>query len=101
MKSFTFIDAIKQFGSRLRREDLQDAYAKAGNAFLGQLEQNFVVLKDSDSAAAQTNFHQNRIRGRGRGGGRGGGARGREDGPSKARGVKRPGDETESTSAKK
>jgi hypothetical protein len=84
-KSYTFIDAVKQFGSQLKPEDLLDSYAKAGRAFTGQLEQNFVVLKESDSEAAQTNFHKARMQ---RGGGRGGrGAdRGRERGAGHGRG---------------
>ena len=105
-KTYTFIDAVKQFGSRLKTEDLLEAYAKAGKAFLGQLEQNFVVLKEADSEAAQTNFHKARIqRGRGRGGaGRGGADRGRNhwsDGASGSRGQKRPGDSSETSAAKK
>jgi hypothetical protein len=105
-KSYTFIDAVKQFGSRLKKGDLMDAYAKAGNAFAGQLEQNFVVLKEAESEAAQTNFHRLRIeRGRGRGGSfraRGSGSGGSVNKtPIRGRGVKRPGDEGESSSAKK
>jgi hypothetical protein len=105
-KTYTFIDAVKQFGSRLKTEDLLEAYAKAGKAFSGQLEQNFVVLKEADSEAAQTNFHKARIqRGRGRGGaGRGGADRGRNhwsDGASGSRGQKRPGDSSETSAAKK
>ena len=99
-KTFTFIDAIKQFGSRLRNEDLLESYAKAGKAFAGQLEQNFVVLKEAESEAAQTNFHKARMS-RGRGRGRGGGSeRGRPE-ASGSRGVKRPGDNVENSSAKK
>ena len=43
---------------------------KAGMAFKGQLEQNFVVLKEDDAEAVETNFHRarmNRSRGRPRG----------------------------------
>jgi hypothetical protein len=99
-KTYTFIDAIKQFGSRLRNEDLLESYAKAGKAFAGQLEQNFVVLKEAESEAAQTNFHKARMS-RGRGRGRGGGSeRGRPE-ASGSRGVKRPGDNVENSSAKK
>jgi hypothetical protein len=115
MKSYTFIDAVKQFGSQLKLEDLLDSYAKAGRAFAGQLEQNFVVLKEADSEAAQTNFHKARMqRGRGRGGrgadrGRERGAghgRGGGDNPNMdvigGRGLKRPNEENlESTSAEK
>ena len=103
-KSFTFIDAVKQFGSRLRSSDLLGAYAKAGKAFNGQLEQNFVVLKESDSEAAQTNFHQARMnRGRGRGGagsgaGTSSGDPNRE--PMGSRGTKRAGDQNESSKSK-
>ena len=102
-KTYTFIDAIKQFGSRLKNEDLLESYAKAGKAFAGQLEQNFVVLKEAEAEAAQTNFHKARIaRGRGRGGsGRGGGSGGGRPEPSGSRGVKRPGDTFENSSAKK
>ena len=69
-RSFTFIDAVKQYMhvSRLRNSDLLGAHAKAGKAFAGQLEQNFLVLRKSESEAAQTNFHKSRIqRGRGKG----------------------------------
>jgi hypothetical protein len=106
-KSYTFIDAVKQFGSRLKQGDLNESYAKAGKAFAGQLEQNFVVLKEADSEAAQTNFHRSRTeRGRGRGGsfrprGSGRGEGSVNETPMGARGVKRPGDANESSSAKK
>ena len=109
--SYTFIDAVKQFGSKLRKNDLLEAYAKAGKAFAGQLEQNFVVLKESDSESAQSNFHKARIlRGRGRGGGGAGpSGRGRGGGPKPnpssggelSRGVKRAGDVVESSLSKK
>jgi hypothetical protein len=100
-KSYTFIDAVKQYGSRLENADLLSAYAKAGKAFAGQLEQNFVVLKESESEAAQTNFHQARMRGRGKGG-PGGSSRGDPNKePMGSRGKKRPGDEAESSKSKK
>jgi hypothetical protein len=103
-KSFTFIDAVKQFGSRLRSSDLLGAYAKAGKAFNGQLEQNFVVLKESDSEAAQTNFHQARMnRGRGRGGAGSGAGTSSGDpnrDPMGSRGTKRAGDQNESSKSK-
>jgi hypothetical protein len=111
-RSYTFIDAIKQFGNQLLKTDLHEAYAKAGKAFAGQLEQNFVVLKEKDSEEAQTNFHKARMQ-RGRGGGRGGGSysgRGRGGGgnlfedpnkvPMGSRGQKRSGGEGESSSSK-
>jgi len=112
-KSYTFIDAVKQFGSQLKHEDLLDSYAKAGRSFTGQLEQNFVVLKETESEAAQTSFHKARMqrgrggRGRGdRGSGRGRGADRGGSGPpgaegATARGLKRPGEHNEESSAAK
>jgi hypothetical protein len=103
-RSYTFIDAIKQFGDQLRKNDLQESYAKAGKAFAGQLEQNFVVLKEADAESAMSNFHKARIqRGKGRGGassGRGGGHGGGLS-SDPVRGVKRSGDVGETSAAKK
>ena len=113
-RSYTFIDAVKQFGSQLKHDDLLDSYAKAGRSFTGQLEQNFVVLKETESEAAQTSFHKARMqrgkggRGRGdRGSGRGRGAdRGWSGTPggegTTGRGRKRPNENNEeSSNAKK
>jgi hypothetical protein len=74
-RSYTFVDAIKEHGSILREEDLGRAYSRAGRAFAGQLQQNFVVLKDEVAARAAHAFGQS-ARGSGRGGGAGAGARG-------------------------
>jgi hypothetical protein len=104
-RSYTFIDAIKQFGTQLLKTDLLEAYAKAGKAFAGQLEQNFVVLKEKDSEEAQSNFHNAR-RQRGRGGGsyRGRGGRNFYEDPNKvpvgSRGKKRSGEEGETSTSK-
>ena len=43
----SFSDALLRYGSGIGEEDLGDAYRKAGVAFRGQLEQNFVVLHDT------------------------------------------------------
>ena len=43
----SFSDALVRYGSGLRENDLGEAYKKAGIAFKGQMEQNFVVLHDS------------------------------------------------------
>jgi hypothetical protein len=79
------------------------AHAKAGKAFAGQLEQNFLVLKKSESEAAQTNFHKSRIqRGRGKGGLsriRGHGDPNR--GAMRNRGMKRPGKHSKTSVSKK
>ena len=108
LKSYTFIDAVKQFGDKLDKKDLNAAYAKAGKAFSGQLEQNFVVLKEGDADEAQTNFHQERMsRGRGRGGGtlRGRGHGRFDPNPNKEpvgnRGTKRSGDDDGNASSSK
>ena len=42
----SFSDALVRYGSGLLEADLGEAYKKAGVAFKGQLEQNFVVLHD-------------------------------------------------------
>ena len=44
--AYTFSEAIARFGSDLVVTDLSDAYRRAGAAFKGQLQQNFVVLHD-------------------------------------------------------
>ena len=47
--AYTFADAITRFGAGLGKNDLGEAYRRAGNSFKGQLQQNFVVLYDSHS----------------------------------------------------
>jgi hypothetical protein len=108
-KTYSFVDAVKYHGGVLEQEDLGGAYAHAGRAFDGQLQQNFVVLRDAESGQAQAKFHANRQAGgsgRGRtprgasgsGSGRGGGS----SGPAPTgRGEKRKGDENEESKSKK
>ena len=48
LKSFSFIDSVSRFHNLLTRDDLVTAYERAGRAFSGQLEQNFVVMNDFD-----------------------------------------------------
>ena len=43
----TFSDALIRFGLGLGESDLGDAYRRAGVAFRGQLQQNFVVLNEA------------------------------------------------------
>jgi hypothetical protein len=98
-RSYTFVDAMKQFGSKLEKKDLGQAYSRAGSAFVGQLRQNFVVLKDQDTVSAIRIYDH--VRGGARGGFRGregsgrgfrGGFRGKSElGPS--RGTKRAGED--------
>jgi hypothetical protein len=45
-RSYTFVDAMAKFGSKLAQKDLSTAYLRAGNTFDGALSQYFVVLKD-------------------------------------------------------
>ena len=50
--SLTFIDAVSKYGRDLVEGDLGEAYRRAGRAFQGQLQQNFVVLRDRVNAPA-------------------------------------------------
>ena len=43
----SFSDALVRFGSGLGEGDLGDAYRRAGVAFRGQLQQNFVILHEA------------------------------------------------------
>ncbi len=43
---FSFSDSLVRYGAGLEDCDLGEAYKKAGVAFRGQLQQNFVVLHD-------------------------------------------------------
>ena len=44
--ALTFVDAVAKYGGNLSRGELQVAYGRAGESFVGQLQQNFVVLHD-------------------------------------------------------
>lgn len=48
-RSYTFVDAMSKFGSKLAQKDLTSAYARAGNTFDGSLSQYFVVLTEYNS----------------------------------------------------
>jgi hypothetical protein len=110
-KTYSFVDAVKYHGGVLEQDDLGGAYARAGRAFEGQLQQNFIVLRDSESGQAQNKFHAARqVRGGGRGRGRGGGASGGPGGwrgggattsSASGRGEKRKGDELGESESKK
>jgi len=52
-RTFTFVDAVVQYGHLLKQVELSDAYRRAGIAFKGQLEQLFVVLREKDETAAK------------------------------------------------
>ena len=74
LKSFTFIDAVSRFHNTVSKEDLVTAYERAGRAFDGQLENNFVVLNEVDQRAVVGSFSAGSAGSSG--GARGGGARG-------------------------
>ncbi len=45
-RSFSFTDAVAKYGHQLRQFELSDAYRRAGNHFVGQMEQQFLVLRE-------------------------------------------------------
>ena len=45
----TFVDAVSRYGRDMVEGDLVEAYRRAGRSFQGQLQQNFVVLRDRGS----------------------------------------------------
>ncbi len=47
---FNFSDVLVRFGSNLTVTELEEAYRRAGLAFRGQLQQNFVVLTEQNSS---------------------------------------------------
>jgi hypothetical protein len=63
IRSYNFTDAIAKYGHLVKQFDLGEAYRRAGSFFKGQLEQNFVVLKDRD--VQQQQQHQPRPQPRG------------------------------------
>ena len=46
MGTFNFSDALARYGANLTEKNLTEAYKRAGSAFKGQLQQNFVVLTE-------------------------------------------------------
>ena len=54
----TFTDAILRFGKKMDLNSLDDAYRRAGRAFTGNMEQNFVVLTDNKRVPAAQNAPQ-------------------------------------------
>ena len=45
-RSYTFVDAVAKFGTKLTPRDLTAAYVRAGDTFTGALSQYFVLLSD-------------------------------------------------------
>ena len=50
--TFNFSDALVRYGAKLTVEELEEAYRRAGAAFKGQLQQNFVVLTEQREGGA-------------------------------------------------
>ena len=52
--SYNFSDAIARYGANLMEKHLTEAYRRAGSAFKGQLQQNFVVLSEHGLSCSAT-----------------------------------------------
>jgi hypothetical protein len=52
--TFNFSDSLERFGANLVMAELEEAYKRAGAAFKGQLQQNFVFLRDQTVTKTQT-----------------------------------------------
>ncbi len=50
---FNFSDVLVSFSTNLTVTELEEAYRRAGSAFKGQLQQNFVVLTEQSSGKSQ------------------------------------------------
>jgi hypothetical protein len=59
-RSYTFTDAIIRYGHILVKQDLDEAYKRAGTAFKGQMEQHFVVLREVSGGTHQPGPSTNR-----------------------------------------
>jgi hypothetical protein len=46
-KTYTFVDATAKFGHLLKQVELGEAYRRAGNSFKGQMEQQFIILREN------------------------------------------------------
>ena len=51
--TYNFSDALARYGANLTEKELSVAYRRAGSAFKGQLQQNFVVLSEHGMGAAE------------------------------------------------
>jgi len=49
---FTFVDAVREFGDLMSKEDLSAAYRRAGSIYSGVVSRFFVILKDRGSTQA-------------------------------------------------
>jgi hypothetical protein len=82
-KTYSFVEAVTRFGHLVRQVELGEAYRRAGNSFKGQLEQHFIVLRETTDPGQP---HQAPHRGGGHRG-PGGKKRPREDEDDEAHGL--------------
>ena len=54
-RSFSFTDAVSKYGHLLKHFELSDAYRRAGNHFVGQMEQQFLVLREQSGGPRPQN----------------------------------------------
>ena len=59
MGTFNFSDALARYGSNLTAAELGEAYRRAGSAFKGQLQQNFVVLNEQGAGGTHRGLPAN------------------------------------------
>jgi hypothetical protein len=52
-RTYTYTDAISKYGHLLKQFELGEAYRRAGTSFKGQLEQQFVVLREQGQVSHQ------------------------------------------------
>jgi hypothetical protein len=78
-KTFTYVDAVAEFGHRMSQFELGDAYRRAGTAFKGQMEQMFVIMRERDHQEQHHQQHQQQHQQRGAGNPNNGRKRQRED----------------------
>jgi hypothetical protein len=54
-RSYTFVDSIMTYGNHIRPSDLASAYKRAGSSFDGQLQQNFLVMTETEREECWSN----------------------------------------------
>ena len=54
-RSYTFVDSIMTYGNHIRPSDLASAYKRAGSSFDGQLQQNFLVMTETEQEECWSN----------------------------------------------
>ncbi len=49
-RTYTFVDAVSKFGHLVKQVELGEAYRRAGNSFKGQMEQQFIILREAQTS---------------------------------------------------